>query len=116
MAKGLKNKSKNKEVANQVILATSFFARLKGLLGTDKLDKGSGLFLKPCKSIHMFGMRYSIDAVFLNDDLLVIDTVESIAPGKASKFYKDAKACLELPTGTIKEAEIEKGDSFEWIE
>ena len=113
---GLKNKTKSSVVASKVRMATTFLARLKGLLGTDCLNDGEALYLKPCNSIHMFGMKYPIDAVFLNDKLIVVALVKEIQPGEYSKRYKEASACLELPAGTVERFEIEEGDQLEWRE
>ena len=113
---GLLNKTKGTVVASKVRMATTFLARLKGLLGTDSLQSGHGLFLKPCNSIHMFGMKYAIDAVFLNNELKVVAMVEKIQPGAYSKRYKEATACLELPAGTIEEVNIHEGDQLEWVD
>lgn len=116
LQKGLYNKTKNKPVVAKVDLATTFFKRLKGLLGTNSLEEDRGLFLSPCKSIHMFGMKYSIDAVFLNKDLKVVELVEDIQPGAVSGHYPDALSCLELAQGTIGRVNLEIGDQLEWLE
>ena len=112
--KGLFNKSKNSTVASRVTMATSFFKRLKGLLGTDSLDEDAGLFLSPCKSIHMFGMKYAIDAVFLDKELKVAELVERLEPGAVSGHYGDAHSCLELKAGMIEKLKISVGNQFEW--
>ena len=110
--KSLYNQTKNVRVAEKVVMATSFLARLKGLLGTSSLPQGEGLFLKPCQSIHMVGMVYAIDAVFVDHDLKVVGLVEGIKPFMVSKHFKKANACLEIPCGTIKKAGIENGDQL----
>ncbi len=57
----------------------------KGLLGRDGLAAGEGLLLSdPTGSIHMFFMRFAIDAVFLTKDLEVVKVVgrpEAVAGG-----------------------------------
>lgn len=114
--KGLFNKSKNKTVASQVTMATSFLKRLKGLLGTSSLDEDAGLYLSPCKSIHMFGMKYAIDAIFLSKDMVVVELVENLSPGAVSGHYSEAHSCLEMKAGMINKLNIEAGDQFEWKE
>ena len=49
-------------------IAGAFFTRLKGLLGRKKIQSGYGLLLKPCGSIHMFFMKFPIDAFFLAEE------------------------------------------------
>lgn len=116
LQRGLYNKTRKSPVVAKVDLATTFFKRLKGLLGTKSLEEDRGLFLSPCKSIHMFGMKYAIDAVFLNKDLKVVELVENIQPGAVSGHYRDALSCLELAQGTIKRVNLEIGDQLSWIE
>ena len=51
-------------IAGRVEHAGSFWARFKGLMGRASLPAGSGLWLAD-SSIHMFFMRFPIDALFL---------------------------------------------------
>lgn len=97
-------------------MADNFFSRMKGLLGTRELPEGEGLLLKPCNSIHMFGMKYAIDAIFLSRDLEVVGLVESIQPGKISGYFKRAYMCLELPAGTIAKTGSQIGDRLDSLE
>lgn len=114
--KSLHNNTKNVKIVSKVIMATTFFSRLKGLLGTSSLPKYEGLYLKPCKSIHMVGMLYSIDAVFVDESLKVVGLVEGIKPFMVSKHYGKANACFEFASGTIKEKGIDTGDQLSFEE
>jgi Uncharacterized ACR, COG1430. len=93
---GFKNETKNTILAERAIMARSFFSRLKGLLGTLSLPSGQGLLLEPCNGIHMLGMLYAIDAVFIDKQGVVVGLVERIPPFALSKTYKKAQSCLEL--------------------
>src|SRR5262249_29130839 len=95
------NKTKGVLLAGNGRLANSFLSRLKGLLGTKELQHGEGLYLIPCRSIHMFGMSYAIDAVFLDKGMKVVGVVHSIQPGQVSSVFKSARGCLELPAGLL---------------
>lgn len=97
-------------VADNVRVAKTFLSRLKGLLGTTSLPAGEGLLIAPCNSIHMFGMKYPIDCVFLDDQNKVVGLVENIAPGKMSRVFGQAKQCLELPAGVIASSSTQVGD------
>jgi uncharacterized membrane protein (UPF0127 family) len=88
-------------VADRLRLAHTHWTRLKGLLGTRVLEPGEGLWIKPCRQIHMFGMRYAIDVVFLDAGHRVVDVVEHIAPNRISRKVADAESALELPAGTV---------------
>lgn len=94
-------------------MARSFFLRLRGLLFRAELSPGEGLYLEPCNSIHMFGMSYAIDAVFMDRSGVVVGLIESISPGKISRAFGNARSCLELPAGTIGATGTEIGDLIE---
>ncbi len=87
---------------------------MRGLLGTTQIEQGEGLFLMPCNSIHMFGMKYAIDAVFVDRQGKVVGLVHNIKPGQCSSVFWGAKNCLELPPGTIGDTNTETGDQLEW--
>ncbi len=112
----IRNQTKGTILAEKARVAETFVQRAKGLLGTDSLPNGEGLFIRPCNSIHMFGMRYAIDAVFVDRDLKVVAVLHSIKPGRMSRIYGRAHSCLELPAGMAKSSDTESGDRLELIE
>jgi uncharacterized protein len=59
-------------VCAECVVADSAWARSKGLLGRASLDEDEGILLQPGGSIHMFFMRFPIDAVFLDRELRVL--------------------------------------------
>lgn len=109
-----RNETRGTTIADKTRIADSFFARAKGLLGTTELESGCGLFIVPCNSIHMFGMKYAIDAIFVDKQLVVVEILHAIQPGKASKLYSKAHSCLELPAGRAKETATEIGDQLSY--
>jgi len=109
-----RNTTRGTSIADQAKIAESFCSRLKGLLGTAELPAGCGLFIVPCNSIHMFGMKYAIDAVFVDKKLVVVGILHSIAPGKMSSIIPKAHSCLELPAGRARDTNTEIGDQLEY--
>jgi hypothetical protein len=107
-----RNETRGTTVADKALIAGTFFARAKGLLGTTELEPGCGLFIIPCNSIHMFGMKYPIDAIFVDKQLVVVEILHGIQPGQASKMYARAHSCLELPAGRAKETSTQVGDQL----
>ncbi|MBH0229183.1 DUF192 domain-containing protein [Halobacillus yeomjeoni] len=81
--------------------AYHFFTRLRGLMFTDKLDSGSGLHIRPCRSIHTYFMNYPIDVLYLNKDNVIVAVEEKLEPGRTGKRYADAYSVVELPAGTL---------------
>jgi uncharacterized protein len=90
--------------------ALSFWARTKGLLGTNSLEAGDGLLIEPCNSIHSFWMRYPFDAVFINREGIVLHTISRMKPNRMSRHVFGARGVLELPAGTIEATGTAKGD------
>src|SRR5207247_10946212 len=84
-------------LAERLRLAHTAWARLQGLLGTKRLDPGDGLWLRPCRQIHMFGMRYAVDAVFLDERRRVVRALSGLAPWRLSPRVPDAESVLDLP-------------------
>lgn len=107
-----RNATRDTSIADRAKIAESFFSRAKGLLGTTELPTGCGLFIVPCNSIHMFGMKYAIDAIFVDKKLVVVKILHGIKPGQMSPVYSKAHSCLELPAGRANETSTEVGDQL----
>ena len=97
-------------LGTHVRVADRMASRLRGLLGYPEPQPGQGLLLRPCNGIHMFGMRYPLDVVFLARDGTVIRACESLAPGRAVPWGRRAHEALELPSGTIAATGTQVGD------
>lgn len=108
------NKTKATVLSSNARLADSFFSRARGLLGTKSLPPGEGLWIKPCDSIHMFGMAYAIDVVFIDKNNKVVACLHTIKPWRMSRLYWRSASCLEIPAGTISDTGTEVGDEIEW--
>ena len=88
-------------VAERLRSAHTHWTRLRGLLGTAALAPGDGLWIRPCRQVHMFGMRYPIDVVFLDERLDVVHTIPALAPWAMSPRIGTATSVIELPAGTL---------------
>jgi uncharacterized protein len=97
-------------VAGAVVMADNPWQRFMGLMGKRELAAGAGLCLRPCSSIHMFFMRMAIDAVFLDKDDTIVRIYHSLRPWRMTRVIRKAKACIELPAGTMAAAGISVGD------
>jgi uncharacterized membrane protein (UPF0127 family) len=103
------NRTRSVELAARARVANQFHTRLRGLLYSPQIQKGEGLLIKPCNSIHMFGMKYGIDAIFIDRDK-ILGLVHNIQPMQVSKVFPTGCDCLELPAGTISDTGTEVGD------
>jgi uncharacterized protein len=86
-------------VARRVLMAHSFRERLFGLLRVKTLELDEGLMLSPGASIHTFGMRYPIDAVFLNGQMKILKVAAHVAPWRVRVAPTDTKHVLEVSAG-----------------
>jgi uncharacterized protein len=87
-------------------------ARRKGLLGRDGLAAGEGLWIAPCESVHTFFMRFPIDLVYMDRKLQIKKTRSAVGPWRLSTCFS-AYSILELPAGTIRTTQTERGDTLE---
>jgi uncharacterized membrane protein (UPF0127 family) len=97
-------------LGERIRVADSWWTRFRGLLGTPPLAPGEGLLIDPCRSVHMFGMRYPIDVAFLDRAGKVVGLCHRLAPGARSPWIHAARSALELPAGTLTAAGITEGD------
>jgi uncharacterized membrane protein (UPF0127 family) len=96
-------------VCANCFVADSMWLRMKGLLGRASLDEDEGILLGPASSIHMFFMRFAIDAVFLDRDLRVLRVAAGLRPWRMAG-KRGAKSVLELPAGRCERAAVREGD------
>jgi uncharacterized protein len=103
-------------VADHVEVADSVLSRFRGLMFRDHLPEGHGLALRPCKSIHMFFMRFPLDVVFVDGDGRVVRVLDAIRPWRLSSVVRGAKAAIELPAGTAARTGVRPGTVVHMIE
>lgn len=102
-------------IASRVQQATSFWARFMGLMGRAELPPGGGLWLTD-SSIHMFFMRFPIDALFLGAPdptgrRAVVAMRPDLPPWRGLVLpVKGAQGVVELAAGTLAAAGIQLGD------
>jgi uncharacterized membrane protein (UPF0127 family) len=96
-------------VCERCAVAATPFRRLKGLLGRVRLEPGEGLLIRPTSSIHTFFMRFPIDAVFLDRELVVRKVVPRLQPWRIA-IARGAKSVVELPIGEAARREVAVGD------
>lgn len=86
-------------VVDRLELATTFWQRLRGWQMRAIPAPGTGLLIAPCRSVHTFWMRFSIDVMFLAEDGTIIRVVSDAAPWRIVTPVRAAHAVLEMPTG-----------------
>lgn len=98
-------------IGTRIEVADKFWPRLCGLLGRKHLEAGEGLLLSRCSSIHCMGMRFAIDAIFLDRCYRVVDVRTHLQPGSIAS-HRHAHYVLELKAGEAQRNRIEIGESL----
>jgi len=103
----LLNKTSQLEIAQNVRIADSFYARAKGLLGERGLPNGQTLWIKgtrftACNSIHTWFMSFRIDVVFVDDNLKVKAVYENLGPWRMTWPVAGATSVFEFAAGSLR--------------
>lgn len=108
----VENKTRGTVISTACRVASSLRDRNVGLLGTDGLEPGTGLLIERGQSIHMFFMRFAIDAVFVDADDRVVKVVERLRPWRVVLWARGARDCIELPAGSVGGTATAVGDQL----
>lgn len=111
LVKSLKININDKDI--KIILANTFFKKLKGLMFLKEIN--FGMLFPQTNSIHTFFMKDNIDVIGLNEDNIVILKKENMAKRKILIIKNKAKktSILELPKNTSSHIKI--GDKLTFI-
>lgn len=107
------NSGRQATLATGGLIASSLRDRTVGLLGRSNLEAGEGLWIERSPSIHMFFMRFPIDAVFVDAQGRVTKVVENLRPWRIVLWARGARDCIELPVGTVAASGTQVGDRIE---
>ena len=105
----IRRKADGAVVCERCEIPETAFGRMRGLLGRDGLEPGSGMLIDSAPSVHMFFMRFPIDVVFLDRDWRVVGVRHELRPWRVAGA-RGAAAALELAAGAVAAARIEEGD------
>jgi uncharacterized membrane protein (UPF0127 family) len=107
VAVGVLKKAGGEVVCARCEIADSPLRRMRGLLGRAGLEPDQGMLFRPAGSIHMFFMRFPIDAVFCDRELVVVGIERELRPWRTAG-RKGAKVVVELAAGAA--AGVQPGD------
>jgi len=96
-------------VCERCLLAETPLTRARGLLGRAGLERDEGILLRPASSIHMWFMRFAIDAAFLDREGRVLQVVEHLRPWRIAGC-RGAKSVIELRAGECERVGLAPGD------
>jgi uncharacterized protein len=104
-----KNLDSGTVVARRVTVAKRRIERAVGLLTRDHMDAGDGLLIVPCRGVHTWGMRFTIDILVLNAVGRVVDAVAGLRPWRVRFPREGSFSVLELPEGTLAASQTQIG-------
>jgi uncharacterized membrane protein (UPF0127 family) len=96
-------------VCERLLVAARPFARMRGLLGRRSLDSDQGILLRPAGSVHTFFMRFAIDVLFLDRELVVVGIEPELRPWRTAA-RRGAKSVVELAAGECARRGVVVGD------
>lgn len=101
MSRILIRQTNNTPVVKDLLMAETIVERMRGLLGRTDLPRDTGLLIRPCRSIHMWFMRFPIDAAFLDADLRVLKISRGLRPWQLAVAPGGTQCVLETAAGVL---------------
>lgn len=102
-------------LCERCFVADTPLTRMRGLLGRPPLRPGEGLLLRPASAIHTWFMRFRIDALFLNRELVVTAVAEDVGPWRM-RARRRSRSVLELASGETRRRGIQLGERLHLAE
>lgn len=109
----VRNRTRGTTLAENAELASSWFERLRGLIGRAGLGPAEGLVIDPCSSIHTFFMAFPIEVLFVGEGNRVLLATQPVAPWRIGPIVSGARYVVELPVGAVSASQTACGDELE---
>ncbi len=100
----------------RAVVADTEPTRIRGLLGWDRISEETGMLLdfmvEGTYAIHMQGMKFPIDAIWIDSKGVVQWRYENIPPNAGQVFPSmfPSRYCLEVVEGFCRKYEVKVGD------
>ncbi len=86
--------------------------RARGLIGAGALSKGQGLVLVPCRAIHTWFMRFTLDVIFFSRDGYVVRIASRVQPFRMIWGGWPAWGAMEMQSGWFPWNHLKEGDQL----
>jgi uncharacterized membrane protein (UPF0127 family) len=100
-------------IVDKLELATDAATRTRGLIGHAPLQAGQALLIRPCRWIHMFGMSFPIDVLYVNRQWRVVALTENLGVNHIDRPVLRAQFVIEMKAGDICRTGVAVGDQLE---
>jgi len=104
------NVRRNGQVILEAHQALTFMQRLRGLHALPLLQGRQALLIRPCSSVHTFGLHYPIDVVYLDRDGVVLKAL-ALEPRRGSVCH-GAHTVVEMAQGRIQGLSLKTGQKL----
>lgn len=84
----------------EAYVADTFIKRLFGYMFRREPHHEAIIF-DPCSSIHTFFMRFDIDVLFVDENMIIIKKVENLKPWKVIFPVKNCRYVIESKAGNF---------------
>ena len=98
------------EVLAAIEVTESRKERMQGLLDRDAIE--GAMLIRPARSVHSVGMRFTIDVAFCTKDLVVLRTV-CLRPGRITRPSLKGCCIIEAERGAFDRWKLRPGDQLE---
>jgi uncharacterized membrane protein (UPF0127 family) len=100
-------------IVDELEIAADARSRARGLIGHPALTPGQGMLIRPCRWIHMFGMTFPIDVLYVDKHWDVVAVTESLGINRIDRPVLRAQFVVELGAGDIRRTGVRVGDRLE---
>jgi uncharacterized membrane protein (UPF0127 family) len=108
----LRSETRQQQLISDLKVATTEWARGKGLLGKKSLGPQEALLIPRCSSVHTFFMRMTIDCVFLDRNMRIKAIYPRVKPFKIVWPVWGASSVIEFPEGRALELNLQPGEQL----
>jgi len=100
-------------LVDKLEIAANAQSRARGLIGHATLAPGQGMLIRPCRWIHMFGMAFAIDVLYVDKRWKIVAVTENLAINRIDRPVLRAQFVVELRAGDIRRTGAQVGDRLE---
>lgn len=106
----LSSNTRQQQLISDLQVATTEWARGRGLLGKKSLGPEQALLIPRCNSVHTFFMKFAIDCVFVDKNMCIKAIYPSVKPFKLIWPVWGARSVIEFPEGRAQELSLRVGE------
>lgn len=109
----LRSKTKNSTLIADLKVATQFWDRAKGLIGTKQLPANKGIWFPRTNWIHTMFMSMPIDVIYLDKKMNIKKLQPNLKPWRFPAPVFSANSVVEAQSGFIAQNDLEIGDTLD---